>query len=94
MKTLGLALLVLVLAAPVALAGIVIHDGTKGIVATCYAPDFHTPGWMLDSTGMVWSGVERVWEPSPELRPPLPVSDIKFWERTFVVSMHDTVRST
>ena len=60
-------------------ASLVIHDGQPGIVAAA-------ENVLLDSEGRVWQMDTGVWVRHPEMDPPLPVSDILFWDVRYLVS--------
>lgn len=75
---------VLILIAPPAVASIVIHDGTPGIVA--YQED---EGIALDSNGHVWSThYTQGWLRMPEFDPPVPVEQILFWGYHYFVTIY------
>jgi hypothetical protein len=83
MKTALLSLAVLLLVSVSgASASIVIHDGQPGIVALSGS------GEALDSNGHCWNLTGPTgWVPWPDYDPPVPVAQIKFWERDRLITM-------
>lgn len=82
MRTSILAFWLVALTVSPALASIVIHDGTPGIVA-------HYQDQVLDSNGRVWYGGNLQWEHNYWYDPPVPVDEIKFWSYTWFVTINE-----
>lgn len=72
-------------------AGIVIHDGRPGIVATEGTEGIDLR-YALDSFGRVWAGLGGGnWSRVPDLDPPFPVSEIKFWMCNNLITENDVL---